>query len=53
MEGEDWDRIKRTAAPHTPFAKAPHPDPRAIVDALMDPERKTLRIKKEVTGDAE
>lgn len=50
MKVEDWDRIKRTAAPHTPFAKAPPPDPRAIVDAVMDPERTTLRIKKEVTG---
>jgi len=50
VEDEDWDRIKRTAAPRTPFAKAPRPDPRVIVDAVMDPERKTLRVKKEVTG---
>ena len=50
MEDEDWDRIQRTTAPRTPFAKAPRPDPRAIVDAVMDPERKTLRVKKEITG---
>ncbi len=50
MEDEDSDRIKRTTALRTPFSKSPRPDPRAIVDALMDPERKTLRVKKEITA---
>lgn len=50
MEAKDWERRKKTA--RTPFATAPRPSPREVVDALMDPER-TLNTKKEVTVDAE
>ncbi len=53
---EDEDRIKRMGVRTGAAGSAPtgpRQTPSDIVDVLMDPERKTLRIKKEVTGDAE
>ena len=47
MEDED---VKRIAYLRTPFAKVQRQDPRHIVDAVMDPSRKTLRIKQEITA---
>ena len=45
MEDED---VKRIAYLRTPFAKVQRQDPRHIVDAVMDPERRVLRVQKEI-----
>jgi len=53
MEAEDRIRrmgVRTGAAGSVPTE--PHTDARAVVDALMEPER-TLNTKKEVTVDAE
>lgn len=47
------DAKNRIKNGRTPFASAPTPDPREVVDALMDPERRTLQVKKEEVRRAE
>ena len=46
---KDQKRIKGTRILRTPFADAPATDVKALVDRLMDPDRSTVKIKKEIT----